>query len=282
MWKKDFVELSDRTHIYIHYKLMDPNKKWLVHTHGIGEHLGRHQYIDDLFGEHFNILQFDLRGHGLSSGERSNVESFKDYIKDITGVIEHLRDKLEMKNYVLLGHSMGALVVSSFLQSIQTNTPYPDAIHINAPPVNVGGKLEALATKMGKKTVGLLNAIPLSIAVPNTIEADALSHNPDIAKGYNEDPLTSKKLHSRLLFSLLKEIKSVYSKPIGPKAPAYVTQGTADTVVSPTACKKYFHEIERGFTYKEIPGSYHEIHNEIDEYRLPYFDYIKEIIIPYA
>ena len=37
---------------------------WIVAVHGIGEHLGRHNYLTKLFSQYFNICQFDLRGQG--------------------------------------------------------------------------------------------------------------------------------------------------------------------------------------------------------------------------
>ena len=64
---KDGVEL--------HAKIQETGSPiWLIHTHGIGEHLDRHQYLTDLFGKDFNIFQYDLRGHGRSLGPSAYVE----------------------------------------------------------------------------------------------------------------------------------------------------------------------------------------------------------------
>ena len=40
----------------------------------------------------------------------------------------------------------------------------------------------------------------------------------------------------------------------------------------------YFTEIDKSFKLTVIDGAYHEIHNEIEKYRKPYFDYLKNIM----
>ena len=53
--------------------------KWLIVTHGLGEHLERHEYILKLFSQNFNIAIYDVRGHGRSGGTRAYVENFENF-----------------------------------------------------------------------------------------------------------------------------------------------------------------------------------------------------------
>ena len=37
---------------------------WIIGVHGMGDHMGRHDYLMELFSSDFNVFQYDLRGHG--------------------------------------------------------------------------------------------------------------------------------------------------------------------------------------------------------------------------
>lgn len=68
----------------IHLKIKESGAPiWIIGTHGLGEHSGRHTYLFDLFASDFNICLYDLRGHGKSFGKRGNVGSFSDYFDDL-------------------------------------------------------------------------------------------------------------------------------------------------------------------------------------------------------
>ena len=39
--------------------------------------------------------------------------------------------------------------------------------------------------------------------------------------------------------------------------------------------KQYFNTIEKNTKVLKVDGGYHELHNEIEKYRLPYFDFLR-------
>src|SRR6478735_116135 len=85
------------------------SSSWVIVTHGVGEHRGRHNYwMSDEFKE-YNVVLYDLRGHGESEGERGNVRDFDDYLKDLDAVSDYLAAEKGMKEFYLFGHSMGGL-----------------------------------------------------------------------------------------------------------------------------------------------------------------------------
>ena len=89
------LKMRDGVNIYMQVKEIG-SPYWVISIHGVGEHLNRHQYISELLGQDFNILQFDLRGHGKSGGKRAYVDSFKDYYEDLFEILEffnHLQSK---------------------------------------------------------------------------------------------------------------------------------------------------------------------------------------------
>ena len=71
----------------------------------------------------------------------------------------------------------------------------------------------------------------------------------------------------------------MFSSAIHPKCPAFVTVGSEDKVVHANSLIDYFNLIEKDFDLKVFEGAYHEIHNEIEKYRKPYFTHMKNTIM---
>jgi alpha-beta hydrolase superfamily lysophospholipase len=60
------------------------------------------------------------------------------------------------------------------------------------------------------------------------------------------------------------------------KCPGFVIVGSSDLIVSAKAIEDYFSNVETGFKMKVITGGYHELHNEIEKYKRPYLEFLKE------
>lgn len=60
---KKFLKMRDGAELYVQIK-ESGSPVWIIGTHGVGEHMGRHKYLPEQFGRDFNIFQYDLRGHG--------------------------------------------------------------------------------------------------------------------------------------------------------------------------------------------------------------------------
>lgn len=273
-----YITLSDGTEIYTEI-LETGNPVWVIALHGVGEHLGRHNYLPELLGHDFNIFQFDLRGHGKSRGRRVYIEDFHQYYKDLLELIYELKKIYKMKRYVIFGHSMGGLITSGFMQQYAPQDFYPERVFINAPPVNVPGVLGELVRLSPKNLTEILSEIPVSLKVSFGVDLKKLSHDPLVCENYLKDELNSTSLHTKLLLELVKASKEVYAKPIRIKCPAFCTVGTDDAVVSYKDIKDYFNFVEKGFRFKEFPGGYHELHNEVDKFRKPYLSFLKSTML---
>jgi len=121
--EKKLLTMRDGTEICIKVK-ESGSPVWIIATHGIAEYSDRHSYLDELFGQDFNILRYDLRGHGESSGLRTYVEHFEDYCYDLKEIIQYTAQKYRMKKFILFGHSMGALVTAQFMQNFVDDELY--------------------------------------------------------------------------------------------------------------------------------------------------------------
>ncbi|WP_372652263.1 alpha/beta fold hydrolase [Halobacteriovorax sp.] len=252
-------------------------KKWLIVTHGIGEHLNRHSYIDEIFGNSFNILKYDLRGHGRSQGcKRGYVDNFSQFFDDLNEVIQFLKKSYKMEEFCLFGHSMGALITAGYMQTLADEENYPEAVFLNAPPVGFPGVLGELMNISPVSFVQKLASMPVSLKLGGLVDLDYLSHDSRIKEKYVEDEYNILKPHSKLLFEMVKASKEIFSRPLRITCPAFVSYGTEDKVVSISQLKHYLAMVDKSFKVHPINGAYHETHNEIEKYRTPYFEFLKE------
>lgn len=271
---KKFLKMRDGTELYVQIK-ESGSPVWIIATHGIGEHMDRHKYIPELFGHDFNIFQYDLRGHGRSTGKRAYVEDFAQYMEDLLEITRFLKEKYRMDRYVLFGHSMGALITCSFIQNYVDEKNYPERLIVNAPPCGAAGLLGAVVKILPQGFFKAASDIPYTIPIGGLVDLKYLSHDPRVREEYVKDPLNALKLESKLVFELMKTAKSTFSRPLRSKCPSFVSVGSSDRVVGSKDLIDYFTNVDKSFQLKIIDGSYHEIHNEIEKYRKPYFEHLK-------
>lgn len=267
---------GEELHLNIHE---NGSKYWLIVTHGMGEHCGRHQYMYKLFSQYFNICLYDLRGHGKSSGKRAYIDSFKDYVRDLGDILEFLRDTYSMDEYVLFGHSMGGLITASFMQNEVSDNLYPVKVFLSAPAVAGAGGLGQLFKVAPLKIMDGLTKIPMSVPVGGLLDLSRLSHDPRVYENYVTDSMNTMKVHTKTFFELLNESRNVFNRPLRVKCPLYCAVGTGDGLVDPGSVISYFKEIEKNCNLYICEGGYHEMHNEIEKFRAPYLEFLRESIM---
>ena len=253
---------------------------WAIFSHGIGEHRGRHRYLREILGPHYNLLRYDLRGHGLSLGPRGTIDHFSHYARDLADIISHLRTSHQMNRYILLGHSMGALITCDYLGRFATPDFYPEKFFITAPPVGFPGILGALVDRLGDNIFKKLSSYcPPSFHVGGLVDIKGLSHDPKVREHYLEDGLCQKSPCFKLFIELARASKSVFSAPLRVRCPSFVAYGTADPIVDGRRLDHYFGREDSSFEVCRIEGGLHELHNEIEKYRAPYLEFLKEALL---
>ncbi|MFP5386678.1 MAG: alpha/beta fold hydrolase [Bacteriovoracia bacterium] len=251
------------------------SSKWLIVTHGLGEHSGRHEYILKLFSQNFNIAIYDLRGHGRSGGKKGWVEDFHHFVKDLQSVIDYLKVDFSMTNYTLFGHSMGGLVTAAYVQNMASKDFYPEKVFLSSPAV-AGAGLLGHAFKMAPMIVfdGLTRAP--SLPLTGVLDLKRLSHDSRVYESYVKDELNQLKIHSKLFFELLKMGRDVFSRPLRVECPLFVSIGTEDGLVHSKLVIAYFTKVEKSAQLKIVEGGYHELHNEVEKYKKPYLNFLRQ------
>lgn len=249
--------------------------KWLIISHGLGEHLGRHEYILKLFSQNFNIAIYDLRGHGKSGGRPGYVEDFRDYFRDLEVVIDYLRKEFSLKQYVLMGHSMGALITAGYMQNMVKPDRYPEKVFLSSPVVGAPGVLGPLLAGAPALLFEAFCKTP-TISLGGILNLRKLSHDSRVYDAYVKDEFTHKKIHTKLLFEILRMSREVFSRPLRIECELFVATGTGDGVVSSELAIDYFTEIEKSAQLKVFEGAYHELHNEVDKWKKPYIQFLRQ------
>ncbi len=282
------MKIHTRDGVELYAQIISAHKNceapWLIAIHGLGEHLGRHRYLGDLFKEHFHLFQYDLRGHGQSSGESAYVENFADYVRDLQDVLSYLRENYQMKRFALFGHSMGGLIVAKFLREIAGREHDGmkrglAGIFINAPPVGFSGVTGVAVQRIPKVVLDKLANFFVSSRLGGLVDLDFLSHDPKVKERYMADPYNHLKLHSRLLLQLAKAAREVLSAPLAPPCPAFVTVGSEDRLIGVPSIVHYFTAVEKSFTLRQFEGAFHEIHHEVEQWKAPYLDFLKVSLV---
>ena len=82
----------------------------VVVVHGFNAHGGYYLWVaEQLAGAGLSVYLPDLRGRGRSDGERFYVESFADYVCDISAVVRLAKSREPGLPVFLLGHSAGGV-----------------------------------------------------------------------------------------------------------------------------------------------------------------------------
>ena len=87
----------------------------VVICHGVNSHGGQHAWTAEQFAaKGFAVYAVDLRGRGVSEGERFYVEDVAEYVADLLGLIRIAKARHPGLPVYLLGHSAGGVVSCTY------------------------------------------------------------------------------------------------------------------------------------------------------------------------
>ncbi len=227
---------------------------WCVLVHGLGEHSGRYERLTrNLLENSFNVLRFDLRGHGRSEGRRGDIKTFEDYLCDLDIALK----EIEGKRFHLIGHSMGGLIV---LKYALKNPERLKSVVASAPLLGLSFSPNPLKLFLGK----LLYRIAPFVAMSNEIDPKALSHDEDVVQEYIRDPLVHRKITVRWFFETMKAMEEVNRSAQNLKVPVLLLHGSEDRLTDPNATMAFYEKVPSDKEIHIYDGYYHEPFNEKD------------------
>jgi alpha-beta hydrolase superfamily lysophospholipase len=197
----------------------------MLMVHGIGEHSGRYEHIGAIFAETgIDVLAHDQRGFGRSGGRRAYVAHFDAFLDDVEALLAERRS-LDVP-VILLGHSLGGLVCTSYLVS---GRPQPDLAVLSAPA------LDAELPAWQRVAAPMLGTIIPRLKIPADFDGSVLSRDEAVQVAYETDPLRVPASTARLGRESLRAMKHVGVTLDRLRVPTYVLHGADDALVPPAA-----------------------------------------------
>jgi len=232
----------------------------LALVHGLGEHSERYDANARwLAARGYSVHALDQRGHGDSEGPRKHTPSFDVLLDDVERFLSLVRREEPDLPCVLLGHSMGGLVVSALLAWRQLRV---DAAVLSGPAlvadVNVGSLRLALAR--------LVAQLLPRLRIPTGIDPEHLSRDPDVVREYVRDPRINEPISIRLAAEMLRAARLVRANAADITVPVLIVHGEADPLCRVEGSREFYAGLEpEGCELRTYPGLLHEILNEPEQ-----------------
>lgn len=238
----------------------------LVIVHGFGEHSGRYEALARFFGERgFAVHALDLVGHGQSAGRRGHVDDFGWFLDDVERFIALVRAEHPERPVVLLGHSMGGLVVASLAGQ---RSPDVDLIVTSGAALAVGPGVSPFLMALAR----LLRRVWPTLSMEAGLDVDGLSTDPEVIRAYQADPLVHGRASVSFAASMDEAGRLAYEGAGRVSRPMLLLHGEADPLCQPDGSRRFFDALPRGEVagsdLRIYPGLRHEIFNEPDQRRV--------------
>lgn len=246
----------NNTKIYATKNCVENPKANVVIVHGIFEHLDRYDYLVSMLNKQgYNVYRYDARGHGRSQGDRGDVKRFEHFLLDLDCYITLIKNEHPNLKLVLLGHSMGGLVATSYASYMPNKIDY----------LVLSG-----ACNKTPKQAKALRFVPMCLTgllkyknnLGNGVCGDA-----SVVKAYGEDPLVLKQGTFRLMKNaFINGCDMVKDNIKNIKVPTLIMHGEKDgIVVVDTSVWTYDNLQVEDKQLKVYPDMYHEIFNELNK-----------------
>lgn len=252
------ITTFDGKNLYFWYNLIDKPNNTLLLVHGFGEYSERYTKLFEILNkEGISTFAFDLRGHGKSEGIRSYISKFEDYIADLTIILDIVKEISKVDQISLLGHSMGGLIASYYANRYQNNIR---TLVLSSPFFGLSMEVPFI-----KKIAGnIASALVPSFSMPAGIKGEFCTHDEEIAKSYDNDPLINKYATARWFTEITKAQKDIEEVAQKIEIPVAILSAGDDKLVSLEAEKRFFENLKSKDKYQKIfEGFYHEIFNEV-------------------
>ncbi len=230
----------------------------LIVVHGVGEHSKRYlSFAKKISAANGACYLYDQRGHGSSDGKRGHVAKFENYSNDLLNIYELVFSKSQGHPVFVYGHSMGSVVAALFALSYQAKIKGLILSGFPAiPSIPISGISLKLIKFLGKTA-------PLR-SIPTLLNPKHLSHDPNVWKTYEEDPMINKTVTlcwAAEFYSVLKEVQNNLHKLF---VPLLMMHGSDDKIAKSKGAQQAFQTIySKDKTLRVFEGQRHELLNEV-------------------
>ncbi len=241
-------------------------------VHGLGEHAGRYgELAAHLHQWGFAVRAYDQQGHGRSDGARGNMLRPGSLQADLCRVIDDTRQRPALVDtpLILLGHSMGGLVVA---RTLAEQLRPVDAAVLSSPA------LGAFPTLFQKMLLATLPRVVPHLRVDNGLKTELVARDPDVVKAYKADPMVHRRISTGLAAWILNNGTQTLEDAAQWSVPTLLLYAGQDRLVNAQASADFAQAAPKTVVQAQcFEGMYHEIFNDL--YRAQVFTALKRWLL---
>jgi alpha-beta hydrolase superfamily lysophospholipase len=201
------------------------------------------------------VLAFDLRGHGQSGGPRGHAPSSQAYLDDMDCLLAEAVERYPGKPRFMYGHSMGGTLVLYYAlnRKPQVNGLICTGSGLHSPLIE---------QKLKVSFAHAMASVLPTMTLPTGLNPNLLSHDPQVAQDYRNDPLVHGVASLAMASSTIRATRWTMEHADELSYPLLLMHGTADQLTFPSGSQEFARRVSEGCTLRLWDGLYHEIHNE--------------------
>ncbi|MBI3119154.1 MAG: lysophospholipase [Candidatus Hydrogenedentes bacterium] len=263
MGTEEQFRAADGESLFARRWLAEQSKGALVLIHGYGEHCGRYDHVAAALNAiSLHVYSYDQRGHGRSPGKRGHIASFAQLVDDLGGFLRHLEPEVAGLPLFLLGHSMGGLVLASFMEQ------QPAAVRglvFTGTLLCLNNDVSPWLVRLSKVLSTLTPGLPVA-----TVDPQALSRDATVVHTYQADPFVYHgKINARTGAQLNEAMQDTQKHLKAIMAPLYILHGAADRLAPAAGSELLYKEAgAKDKTLRLYEGGYHEQFNDMEKERV--------------
>jgi acylglycerol lipase len=209
----------------------------------------------ELVADRLAVYALDLRGRGKSDGERFYVETFDDYVSDVSQCVALVKSREPGAPLYVLGHSAGGIVACLFALDHQ--------------PELAGLVCESFAHQLPAPDFALAVFKGLSHLAPHAhilhLKNEDFSRDPRVVAAMNADPLIAHETQpTRTLAAMVRADERLKQGFPLVTLPVLILRGSADKATKPSGSQLFYDTAgSKDKTLKLYEGRVHDLLNDL-------------------
>ncbi|UJR17637.1 hypothetical protein I4U23_004533 [Adineta vaga] len=231
--------------------------------HGSGEHCQRYTHVAHFFNNRqIAVVSFDLRGHGLSDGERGYTPNLDALFDDIKCIIDRIQTELYRNTpLVIYAHGTGSLLCLSHILLRPSRPLTCQAMIISTPSICLRRRPTSLLLFFSRAFANLNPHFRLPV---HGNYSNVYCNDERVVQAYRNDSLIHDRWTAATTSILLELGVLLEQNIIYAPWPLLIQHGDADTITPINGIKKWVRKRVRGdVTFRIWPGHFHELHNDL-------------------
>jgi alpha-beta hydrolase superfamily lysophospholipase len=182
------------------------------------------------------------------------VRRFEHLLDDLEDIVAAVRAERPPLPVVVVGHSMGGLVVAAYASQRNPNV---------AGVVTSGAALSMPDDLSRARVIAVrgLKWLAPRLSLASRLDPNALSRDPEVVRAYLEDPLVQRKISVSLASEMLSAMKRTAAAAV--RVPMLLMHGEDDRICPVAGSRNFFEQLKvTQREFRSYPGLRHEIFNE--------------------